>query len=250
MSSNDAWVMVGGIRGTPDAAAADLFQRMALACVPDSEMETPVDELRDLAGGVDAASLLTTLEVISHTTVSLIAAPAGWTCSGGSLVAWSVSGDKLRWRVSKHIHAAFAADDAPPLDTLLPFVGRSARVVRAMRLYDLLYRSASRGRPVVVGFEDGLSLLKATSMRADVRRHVIEPAVTEVAIRAPFLCGIDVDLVRDRGFRGWPIQAFSFSAAFRPSRAVTPPSPRSASTRWRTDLEADGVARSHGFMNP
>lgn len=92
MSSNDAWVMVGGIRGTPDAAAADLFQRMALACIPDSEMETPVDELRDLAGGIEAASLLKTLEVISHTTVSLVAAPEGWTCSGGSLVAWSASG--------------------------------------------------------------------------------------------------------------------------------------------------------------
>jgi hypothetical protein len=221
MSSNDAWVMVGGIRGTPDAAAADLFQRMALACIPDTEMETPIDELRDLAGGVDAESLLTTLEVISHTTVSLIAAPEGWTCSGGSLVAWNVSGGKLRWRVSKHVHAAFADDDAPPLNSLLPFVGRSAKVVRAMRFYDLLYRSASRGRPVVVGFEDGLSLLNASGMRADVRRHVIEPAVTEVAIRAPFLCGIDIDLVRDRGHRGWPIQAFSFSASFRSHEAVT-----------------------------
>lgn len=221
MSSNDAWVMVGGIRGTPDAAAADLFQRMALACIPDTEMETPIDEMRDLAGGVDAASLLTTLEVISHTTVSLIAAPEGWTCSGGSLVAWSVSGDKLRWRVSKHIHAAFAADDTAPLSSLLPFVGRSARVVRAMRLYELLYRSASRGRSVAVGFEDGLQLLNASTLRSDVRRHVIEPAVTEVAIRAPFLCGIDVELVRGRGLRGWPIQAFSFSASFRPSQAAT-----------------------------
>lgn len=220
MSSNDAWVMVGEIRGTPDAAAADLFQRLALACVPDTEMETPVDELCDLAGGVEVASLLKTLKVISHTTVSLVAAPEGWTCSGGSLVAWTVSGTRLRWRVSKHVHAAFVADDAPPLATLLPFVGRSAKMVRAMRLYDLLYRAASRGRSVSVGFEEGLMLLNASSMRADVRRHVIEPAVTEVAIRAPFLCGIDVDLVRERGLRGWPIQAISFSAAFRSSQSA------------------------------
>ena len=214
MSSNDAWVMVGGIRGTPDAAAADLLQRMALAAVPDMDMVTPIEELCDLAGVPDVSALLKTLEVVSHTTVSLMAAPEGWLCSGGSLISWSVSGAHVRWRVSGHVHAAFTTDDAPSLATLLPFVGKPAKGARAMRLFDIFHRAASRERPFEIDIEDALRLLDASGMRSDFSRHVIEPAVTEVAICAPFLTSIEVGLGRGRE-RGRPIRTVSCRAAFR-----------------------------------
>jgi len=50
-----------------------------------------------------------------------------------------------------------------------------------------------------------------------------EPLLYEAASkssRPPFLFGIDGNLIRGRGPRERPIQAFSFSAAFRPTETV------------------------------
>lgn len=235
MANELKWVMAGTVDGDLTAQGAMLAQSLILASMPGEISSGRIQAVQDIAGVESWAGLETLLMSLSRVSVGLVAAPEGWMCAGSCLLEWSVSGDTVSWRVSKHVHSAFADDDAPSLPALLPFVrAKGRRSVRAMRLFDILHRAAKRGGEIALPAEHAMRLLDLEGMSlADARRYGTDKAMEDVVTFAPQISSPNIVFDRDWLTPGGPIRTVTFKAGLRAAEPIAGMGPLPRFGGWK-----------------